>query len=516
MPHTLSWALGLLIITTAHAYEFRFDFKVPKAQSRDIRELVQVKGLLNTQDAGHPSLPFKSEVLVGRPEELTYEVEEGEIAPTDITPAWANAQACRCRPVKDETKSLVEKNYFRETAPVTLRYLGAYRGVPLTLVQVLPWRWDGRTLRALPDMRVRIRRGQEDASAFDFSSASKSMSAERMLVLGPQHLLSGLTEFAEWKRSQGLLVDFVELEKVGASVPAIQNFLQARYAAEGTRFQYAILVGDENILPPTTVPTSFDRNTPSDLAYFTMDGTDDKIPDVMSSRLTMNSAEGLRAWAKKVMAFEQSPSHVPHTLALASNEGSDPSDVEYVKEMAGPLNEKFNAQTTYFFQGQGNATAADIQAAAHAGTDFVNYIGHGSGYSWPSVTGREFQVDNILGIGRRSQDSGPIVIDVACQNGRFSGEGRFGETWMAPGEGGQSPEALAYYGGSVDISWDPPAIMAVGISREIQPGENRLGNLLLAGQMYLMKNFSDTTQVLYNFQWYHLQGDPSMKIPWMK
>ena len=53
----------------------------------------------------------------------------------------------------------------------------------------------------------------------------------------------------------------------------------------------------------------------------------------------------------------------------------------------------------------------------------------------------------------------PIVIDVACQNGKFNGRGYIGETMIS---GHQKYDykngAAAYIGGSVDISWDPPAI----------------------------------------------------------
>ena len=56
---------------------------------------------------------------------------------------------------------------------------------------------------------------------------------------------------------------------------------------------------------------------------------------------------------------------------------------------------------------------------------------------------------------------------------------------MNVGPFGGHKGATAYYGGSVDISWHPPAIMAVGINRALAKKEAKtLGEILLLGQLY--------------------------------
>jgi hypothetical protein len=73
--------------------------------------------------------------------------------------------------------------------------------------------------------------------------------------------------------------------------------------------------------------------------------------------------------------------------------------------------------------------------------------------------------------------------------------------------------AVAYYGGSVNISWHPPAIMARGIAFEqLDKKFHHLGEALLAGQMYLAANWNNQEQVIDNFEWYHLQGDPGLNL----
>ena len=94
----------------------------------------------------------------------------------------------------------------------------------------------------------------------------------------------------------------------------------------------------------------------------------------------------------------------------------------------------------------------------NSGVDFFNYIGHGSGFSWPSFA-KEVAVSEL----ERWEPSSinPIVIDVACQNGKFNGRGYIGEKMISGHQRFDFKNgAVAYIGGSVDISWDPPAIFA--------------------------------------------------------
>ena len=107
----------------------------------------------------------------------------------------------------------------------------------------------------------------------------------------------------------------------------------------------------------------------------------------------------------------------------------------------------------------------------------------------------------------------PVIIDVACQNGRFDNSGRLGEMMMYSSIAGVGVGSVAYFGGSVDISWDPPAIMAVGINKSVASKKyTYLGEALLEGHLYLIKNHSNKEDIKDNLEWYHLQGDPSLLL----
>ena len=107
----------------------------------------------------------------------------------------------------------------------------------------------------------------------------------------------------------------------------------------------------------------------------------------------------------------------------------------------------------------------------------------------------------------------PVVIDVACQNGILK-KGYLGETFMnAVDSRGDSIGAAMYLGGSVNISWHPPAIMARGIvKRVIEQKLATIGDAYLAGQLYLLENHTDVEAVRDNFEWYHLFGEPSSNL----
>lgn len=176
--------------------------------------------------------------------------------------------------------------------------------------------------------------------------------------------------------------------------------------------------------------------------------------------------------------------------------------------MLKPFESKFGMKSDIYLEKNYSKKASDLAASLNEGAGWLNYIGHGSGYDWPSTNG-SFSTDHIEKL--TNYDVKPIVIDVACLNGRFA-EGHFGERLM--NEVNNDPVgAVAYYGGSVSISWRPPAVMAIGINEMVaQKNIETLGAALMAGQIYLAANYTNKLRVYENYRWYHLFGDPSMKL----
>jgi len=198
-------------------------------------------------------------------------------------------------------------------------------------------------------------------------------------------------------------------------------------------------------------------------------------------------------------------------IGLASDEGSDPSDEEYLAQMTSTFVESFGVSSRSFLQRNSDSTPTNLNKALSSGAMWLNYIGHGTGTSWPSMWSTYYSssIKNLT-----TDAVKPIIIDVACQNGRFRYNAKqLGERFMNESKDGAPVGAVAYYGGSVNISWNPPAVMAVGLNKMVvQEKIDALGKALLAGQIYLFNNYTDVASVKENFSWYHLFGDPSLSL----
>ena len=138
-----------------------------------------------------------------------------------------------------------------------------------------------------------------------------------------------------------------------------------------------------------------------------------------------------------------------------------------------------------------NSTPENINNILNKGAIWLNYIGHGEGSTSPSLHSRSYHSNDVKTIDGKGKVK-PVIIDVACQNGRFSFDNRLGERFLNETKGKDSLiGAVAYYGGSVDISWHPPAKMAVIINQILAKGKSSyLGKLLLMVKW----SFSKSTQ----------------------
>jgi hypothetical protein len=254
--------------------------------------------------------------------------------------------------------------------------------------------------------------------------------------------------------------------------------------------------------------------TPSDLNYFTMDGENDFLPEVFYARFVIDQAHDLLIQTKKIIEYEQlDPSISHHLIGIASDEGFAPSDEEYLAQAQKPLLQNFSITTNNFLQKNPNANVLEINRALSQGAIWMNYIGHGSGLSWPSLYEyEEYHGDDIQDY--QPSKIKPIIIDVACQNGRFDGQESLGKMFINAEVNGVPSGAVAFYGGSVNISWDPPAIMAAQMTDQMVKNQvTRLGDALWMGQLELLRLHHHRPDVIDNFRWYHLFGDPTTRLP---
>lgn len=467
-----------------------------------------VPGYETEKTLGAPELPVKTWLVKGTPSDIQVKFKKNSTTAISGRPSPVQEQDCRCATDKIKTFSYRADLYANQGEAVQVQYLGAFRGQPISQVNVrlADYNQLAQSVELTTDAEV-------DISANEFSLGRGDF--KDYLILAPTHLVEGVNDFVNWKRENGYNVSVEVVASPNNTTAAIQALIKQYYTEKGTDF--VIIVGDENAVPMFRVATSGDSKTPSDLKYYTMDGPTDYIPDMLTSRIVATSAAQVTAQLAKSIEFEkrtwENTAGLNKFIGIASNEGANPSDDQYVKAIEAKYQEVLGSTIVHLHQNDAvNSKPAVLNSHFDSGAAWLTYLGHGSGSSWPSMN-QSYSTTHINQLNNKSVVK-PIIIDVACQNGRLVSSYLGSQFMKVDSLANNSPfGAVAYYGGSVNISWHPPAVMAQGIAFEhLAKKYNHLGEALLAGQLYLASKWTKKEEVIDNMEWYHLQGDPGLNI----
>lgn len=487
--------------------EFQFrSFKQPLSplQGSLFRDISLAKTEL-TKAAGQPQVPFHSFLVAGEIEEVDFKLGQAEIY-EGIQASPAPTMPCRCS--RDQIKWEVKKPSLLHTRGYEIHSLGDFRGIKLSRVIVTPFLTTVKGLVAHRSVHLKLKGAKK---INDFQALWEDTQTGRHLIIARENYFETMGALIERREAQG--IEVLTLEYTGQNFYQLKSQIAELY--QSTPFDFALVIGDEEAIPSEYVRTAADPSTPSDLKYFTMGGEFDQLPDVAYGRMVVENPEQLARQIQKIIAYEDQAygdqSGLGQAISIASNEGANPTDFDYARQMMTPFQDQLGLQAKYFFQGEPRATASDILSAFTSGAHWLNYIGHGVGDSWPSITGEALTIDRFDELG--SEGVRPIVIDVACQNGRLSFDRRIGVSLMNQFDQDGPTGAVAYYGGSVDITWHPPAVMAVRINEVVAQRRVRtIGEALFLGQLKLVETYDDLPSALENLVWYHLQGDPAMEL----
>lgn len=446
---------------------------------------------------GAPEVPAKSFVVSSENRELSqYEIKKSWVKLKNNR-NWtvSKGQKCRC---KDEVRS---EEVFTDqfSAENNVSYLGDFRGKHLFKVTVPLVKIEGKDQYFLENFDFK-------AKKLDlFSRENIDFKTRKMVIVLPEEFDSAKTLIKKYYGSKFHSVDFVNDNRVINDRRLLSGYLKDLYRE--SEVSHVLFVGNSNYVPTYYVDTKFDSVTPSDYPYFVMGGEKDLVPDIISSRWSVSSVEQIEGFLYKIEHRRKTNS--PISLGVSSNEGHNPSDREYVSSILGSISNDQNS--VHLNQNDSESNSNTFLGLLNNGVDFFNYIGHGSGFSWPSFGKEVFvsELDNWL-----PSNTNPIVVDVACQNGKFNGRGYIGEKMIL---GHQKFDfkngAAAYIGGSVDISWDPPAIFAQGISKSIKMNPSvEIGEAMFAGFFHLIELHHDIDDLVDHLEWTHLQGDPTASI----
>lgn len=529
----------------AEVAPIRIDLELPYVDvqaQRDGFSQLTVPGLVPTVEAGRPQL-YTTGALVAVPDgyEPRLEVTARETATAPnvlVAPAQAKYR-CDC-PQNEGFRfdsALYRSAGIFPAEDVRLEEVGKLQGLRLVRVALYPVRMDfgnrslaltrkltatisleptGRSSRKVtltPALHDLVRAATVNASALP-SRLVRRASAEVMLVFVADALRASIQDLVDWERAKGLSVEVHTLSEAGGTKESVKQFIQKHYDAAAVKPSYLLFVGNGDSMPPFFESTG-SGPAASDYPFSLLSG-DDHVPDALYGRIVADNEADVKAQVSRWIAYERTPEKgapwYAKGLTIASNEGWDPSDKEYAERVAKSLTSNTYSHVDALLQGEYTATEEKISHALSDGRTWLAYFGHGSGTSWGS-TNQEF---DVAAVDRLTNTGGklPVLIDVACSNASYTDIDRcFGKAWVTHQVGGENAGAVAFYGGSVIISWHPPAIMSEGIAKyHFEKPVRTLGGSVLAGQLYLIEQEGVNEDTLDNLRWYNLFGDPSLLV----
>jgi hypothetical protein len=265
------------------------------------------------------------------------------------------------------------------------------------------------------------------------SSTPRSRSGAEYVVIAPPALATGAQALADYRTAMGLSTMVVDLEAVydehGHGLPtpeAIRAFLAHAWDTWSTQPRFVALAGDgtfdyqdhqgvgDNLVPPLLVGTPQGMFA-SDVMLGDVVG-DDLVPEIAIGRIPALTNDELVAYVSKLSLNESAGLGGVERLTMLSDNadaaGNFPADSD---ELLSGVPETVTGERIYLSElTVGDARTATFGAFA-AGTEWVNYLGHGGVDHFADEGLLKATDAAALAIGDRL----PVVSSLTCSAGRF-------------------------------------------------------------------------------------------------
>ncbi len=336
----------------------------------------------------------------------------------------------------------------------------------------------------------------------------------KMLIISHGSFIPAMQAFVNWKITEGIPTEIVDVATIGSSAAAIKTFVANYYTTNGLTF--LLLVGDA-----AQIPTNATTNGDSDPTYGFIVGSD-HYQDILVGRFSAETDVHVNTQVSRSVNYEKNPSTTAgkfdHCIGIASSQGPG-DDNEYDYTHINNINTDllgftYSSQAALYEGSQGGAdvagdpTAADLTTQVNRGASIINYCGHGSDNSFVT-TG--FSNSNMTAL--TNTDIHPFIWSVACVNGNFTGGTCFAEGWLRQTYNGQPAGAVATLMSTINQSWDPPMegqdemvdILAGSIAGNIK---RTFGGLSVNGIFKMNDTYSDFAMT----DTWTVFGDPSLMV----
>ena len=347
-----------------------------------------------------------------------------------------------------------------------------------------------------------------------------SLPAERgkILIICNSAYISEMIPFKNWKNRSGYRTEIVDIASIGNNSSSIKDYISNYYTNKGLSF--VIFVGDGQHITPITSGVG----GPSDNAYGYISGND-HYPEVYVGRFSAESAADVAVQVNRTLQYERTPDQstnwLNRTIGIASDEGpGDDSEYDYTHMrnlQTDLMNYEYLTKYELFDGDQGGLDASgDVNAAmvknqVNAGAGLINYIGHGSDFSW--VTSG-FSVTDMSGLTNTKQ--WPFIWSVACVNGNFQGQTCFAEGWLRARNAGNEPTgAVAALMSTINQSWNSPMAgqdEMIDVLTEQFPSniKRTFGALSMAGCGKMIEEYTTDGENMADT--WTIFGDPSLMV----
>lgn len=266
-----------------------------------------------------------------------------------------------------------------------------------------------------------------------------------MLIISHANFIDEIQDYANWKRQKGIPVEIIDVATIG-NAQAIKTYVQNYYNSNG--LTYLLLVGDN-----AQVPSSSTSAGDSDNNYGYIVGSDHYI-DIFVGRFSGETGAQISTQVDRTIHYERDlntqDTWLSKGVGIASNEGSGPSDAEHMNTIEGKL-EGYGYDISRCYQDGGNAQ--QLSTLLNNGIGLINYVGHGSDYSFASMTYTKNDVNALTNTNKL-----PFIFDVACVNGNFTSKTCFAEAWLRATNNNEPTGAIAICASTINQSWVPPMI----------------------------------------------------------
>ncbi|MAE28265.1 MAG: hypothetical protein CMJ87_04670 [Planctomycetes bacterium] len=362
--------------------------------------------------------------------------------------------------------------------------------------------------RALaPDRRDRTFQSIQRSHFINFDNGSRAPAVNQsgdLLIISRGSWMDEMQPLVDWKNSQGINTNIVNISTVGNTSNAIDGYISSEYSSRN--LAYVLLVGDSN-----HVTSLSHMGGKADPMFGTIDA--DWYPDVIMGRFSAGSAADVTTQVERTIAYEQQSHAIDGDVAnrramgIASNEGPGHNG-EYDNEHMDLIRDDLLAYgfTNVSRRYDPTATRSQISSDINGGRRMINYCGHGSDTSWGTTGFSNSDVNNLT-----NTDYWPIINSVACVNGNFSNGTCFAEAWLRATSGGQPSGAVAAHMATIDQYWDQPMYgQDASVDLFVNEEYVTVGAMWYAGSCQMMDDCGVSGQDMYRT--WHIFGDPSLVI----